>query len=396
MADAVTASRRRRSVSTRSAAVAVVCAFMLLLPAFGSDFFVDYVMTRALMLGLAASTIVFLSGYGGMTSLAQWLIFGVAGFVVGNVVADSGRGMKLGWGPWTAVPIALAIATMLAFVLGALSARSTGIYFLMLTLTYAVIGYYFFGQVITFSGFGGMTGIDAPAFFLGQPKRLYYAALGLSLLAYVGFRAITRTPFGMALQGVRDDPIRMASLGFNVQLHRMLAFTLAGFVAGVAGVLNIWWNGQIDPTSIAIGPTLDLFIIAVIGGIVHLEGAWLGAFVFVGANIYLRDIPLLGRVGGVVEDRLLAAERFNTVIGVLLLVIMLVSPDGLAGIIVARPRCDPPFLPPQPARRPTRRRRSRRGARRSEHDVISTVQHQTTTTTPTTTTPTTTSRGTNS
>ena len=200
--------------------------------------------------------------------------------------------MKLGWAPWTAVPIALALATLLALVLGSLSARSTGIYFLMLTLTYAVIGFYFFGQVTTFSGFGGMTGIDAPAFFLDQPKRLYYAALVLSVLAYAGFRAIARTPFGMALQGVRDDPIRMASLGFNVQLHRTLAFTLAGFVAGVAGVLNIWWNGQIDPTSIGIGPTLDLFIIAVIGGIMHLEGAWLGAFVFVGANIYLRDIPL--------------------------------------------------------------------------------------------------------
>ncbi len=332
--DAPTTAPARRSVSARSAAVAVACAFMLLLPAFGSDFFVDFVMTRTLMLGLAASTIVFLSGYGGMTSLAQWLIFGVAGFAVGNVVAESGRGMTLGWAPWTAVPIALAVATLLALVLGSLSARSSGIYFLMLTLTYAVIGYYFFLQVTTFSGSGGLSGIDAPAFFLDQPKRLYYAALALSVLAYAGFRAITRTPFGMALQGVRDDPVRMASLGFNVQLHRTLAFTLAGFVAGVAGVLNIWWNGQIDPNSIAIGPALDLFIIAVIGGIMHLEGAWLGALVYVGANIYLRDIPLVGRLGGVFEERLLAADRFNTVIGVLLLVIMVVSPDGLAGIIV--------------------------------------------------------------
>ncbi|MFO5197636.1 hypothetical protein RCL06_24890, partial [Salmonella enterica subsp. enterica serovar Typhimurium] len=77
--------------------------------------------------------------------------------------------------------------------------------------------------------------------------------------------------------GVRDDPIRMASLGFNVPLQRTVAFTLAGFVAGFAGVLNIWWNGQIDPTSISIGPTMDLLIVAVIGGIAHLEGAWLGA-----------------------------------------------------------------------------------------------------------------------
>lgn len=319
--------------SSRTTAVIVVVALLVLLPLYGTDFFVDFVMTRALMLGLAASTLVFLSAYGGMVSLAQWLMFGVAGFAVGNVVADSGRGLKLGWNPWLAVVIALVVVTLLALAFGAMSARSSGIYFLMLTLTYAVIGFYFFGQVTTFSGFGGMTGIDAPGFFLDHPKRLYYAGLVLSVLAYAGFRAIAKTPFGLALQGVRDDPIRMASLGFNVQLHRTLAFALAGFVAGLAGILNIWWNGQIDPTSINIGPTLDLLIIAVIGGVAHLEGAWLGAFVFVGANIYIRDIPLLGGIGGVVEDRILAQERFNTVIGLMLLVIMLLSPDGLAGII---------------------------------------------------------------
>ncbi len=321
------------SLSARNVAVALTCVALILLPAFGSDFFVDFVATRTLMLGLAASTMVFLSAYGGMVSLAQWLIFGVAGFAVGNVVAESGRGLNLGWGPWTGVFIALVAATLLALLLGILSARSTGIYFLMLTLTYAVVGFFFFGQVTTFSGFGGITGIDPPGFFDDRPKRLYYAALVLSMLAYVGFRAIARTPFGLALQGVRDDPVRMSSLGFNVQLHRTLAFTLAGFVAGLAGVLNIWWNGQIDPTSISIGPTLDLLIIAVIGGISHLEGAWLGAFVFIGANIYLRDIPFLGSIEGLLEERLLAEERFNTVIGLLLLLIMLASPDGLAGII---------------------------------------------------------------
>lgn len=316
-------------------AMAIVVVFLLIvLPSFGSDFFIDFVMTRTLMLGVAAATVVFLSAYGGMVSLAQWLIFGVAGFAVGNVVADSGRGLKLGWDPWVGVPIALVVCTALALLLGLLSSRSTGIYLLMLTLTYSVIGFYFFGQVTTFSGFGGMTGIDAPAFFEGEPKRLYYAALVLSILTYGGFRALSRTPFGVALQGVRDDPVRMASLGYNVQLHRALAFTMAGFVAGAAGVLNIWWNGQIDPSSISIGPTLDLLIIAVIGGIVHLEGAWLGAFIFLGANIYLRDIPGLSSIGGFVEERILAADRFNTVVGLLLLVIMLGSPDGVTGLIL--------------------------------------------------------------
>ena len=321
-------------LNSRNLLAGGVVVLMLVLPLFGSAFFIDFVMTRTLMLGMAAATIVFLSAYGGMVSLAQWLIFGVAGFAVGNVVAVSGRGLQLGWAPWIGVPIALAVCTLLALVLGILSSRSTGIYFLMLTLTYSVIGFYFFGQVTTFSGFGGMTGIDAPAFFDDEPKRLYYAALILSILAYVGFRALARTPFGMALQGVRDDPVRMASLGFNVQLQRALAFTMAGFVAGAAGILNIWWNGQIDPSSISIGPTLDLLIIAVIGGIVHLEGAWIGAFIFLGANIYLRDIPGLGSVGGFIEERILAEDRFNTVVGLLLLVIMLGSPDGVTGILI--------------------------------------------------------------
>ena len=126
---------------------------------------------------------------------------------------------------------------------------------------------------------------------------------------------------------MRDDPVRMASLGFNVALQRTIAFTIAGLVAGVAGVLNIWWNGQIDPTSISIGPTMDLLIVAVIGGIAYLEGAWLGAFVFVIANNYMRDLPFASSIG-------LTEARFATVVGVLVLVIMVLSPDGLVGVIL--------------------------------------------------------------
>lgn len=311
----------------------LIAAFLALLPLFGSEFFVEFVMTRTLMLGLVASTLVFLSANGGMVSLAQWLIFGIAGFAVGNLVATSGRGLKLGWPPWPSAVIAIAIATVLAVILGALASRTTDIYYLMLTLTFAVIGFFFFGQVTTFSGFGGMTGIDPPDFFKGHPIRLYYAALVSSVVGYRVLRWLASTPFGFALQGVRDDEQRMRALGFDVARQRTAAFAVGGFFAAVAGVLNIWWNGQIDPTSISIGPTLDLLIIAVIGGMAYLEGAWLGAFIFVGANIYLRDIPGVGSIGGFIGDRILAEERFNTTIGILLLLIMVASPDGASGIL---------------------------------------------------------------
>lgn len=303
----------------------VVTVLLAVVPLFVSGFLVDFVLTRTLMLGLAAATIVFLARYGGMVSLGQILFFAIAGFMYGNAALDAGaRGLNLGWNPWLATVFALAVTTVSALLLGAVASRSGGIYFLMLTLVYAVIGYFFFAQVVTISGPSGVTSIQPPPFLDGS-LRLYYAALVLSVLAYVGFRALGGTSFGMVLQGIRDDPIRMASLGVNIAAHRALAFTLAGFVAGLSGLVNVWWNGQIDPASVSIGPALTLLIIAVIGGISYFEGAWLGALVFVAANNYLRSLPLVDRIG-------LTEDRFNTLIGLLVLLIMVLSPEGLVGI----------------------------------------------------------------
>ena len=317
----------RTLLTPANASLATLVVVLLSLPAFGSDFFVTFVMTQTLILGLIAATIVFLTSYGGMISLAQLLLSGVAGFMFGNAALESGsRGLNLGWPPWVAVVFALGVTVVVAFLLGALASRTSGIYFLMLTLVYGVIGFSVFAQVVTISGPGGVTSIIAPE-PLTDPVNLYYAAVFLSALGYLAFRAVGRTNFGLALQGVRDDPVRMSSLGFNVALHRTLAFTLGGLVAGVAGLLNVWWRGQIDPASIAIGPTLILLIIAVIGGISYFEGAWLGAFVYVLLETYASSLPLIDRIG-------LTPDRFNTVIGLMVLLIMVLSPEGLVGILV--------------------------------------------------------------
>jgi branched-chain amino acid transport system permease protein len=136
---------------------------------------------------------------------------------------------------------------------------------------------------------------------------------------------VARTPFGLGLQGIRDDPVRMSSLGYNVALHRTIAFGFAAFVASIAGVLYAWQFDHVDPTSIDLSAVIDVLIIAVIGGLLRLEGAWLGAFVFVILNNYLRSVPGLGHIG-------ITDERFHTVIGVVFLVIVLLSPGGLLGI----------------------------------------------------------------
>jgi branched-chain amino acid transport system permease protein len=309
-------------------AVVVVAA---LGPFIFSDFFAHTLLTQVFWYGIAAASVIFLFGYGGMISLAQVSLYGIAGFVLGNAVTTGGaKGQHFGLDPWLGVVLAVAITVLIGLLLGALSSRSFGIYFLMLTLTFAVLVNYFFGQVTIFGGFSGVSGIQlhTPG-VIGNPNlhpdRLYYVALVTAILVYALIRYIVRTPFGLALQGIRDDPLRMSSLGYNVALHRMLAFGFGAFIASLAGVIFVWWNDHVDPASMDLSAVIDLLVIAVIGGLSRLEGAWLGAFVFVILNDYLRSVPGLGHVG-------ISPERFHTAIGIVFLVIVLLSPGGLMGI----------------------------------------------------------------
>jgi branched-chain amino acid transport system permease protein len=196
----------RRLLTPGNLLVAIVVAVLFLMPSFSPTFLIYNVMTEALILGLIAATVVFLTSYVGMISLAQLLLAGIAGFMFGNAaLEDSARGLNLGWSPWVAVTFALGVTALVAFLLGALGSRTTGIYFLMLTLVYGVIGYSVFAQVVTISGPGGLARIVAPAPF-NDKLTLYYAALWLSALAYLAFRAIGRTNFGLALQEFATIP----------------------------------------------------------------------------------------------------------------------------------------------------------------------------------------------
>jgi branched-chain amino acid transport system permease protein len=307
----------------------------LLLAALGplifSDYFAHQLLTQVLWYGIAAASLIFLFGYGGMVSLAQVSMYGIAGFVLGNAVTTGQvKGLHLGYDPWVGVVLAIVITTAIGLLLGAVASRSAGIYFLMITLAFSVLANTFFGSVTVLSGFSGISGIQTRTPSLignpnTHPNRLYYLALGASVVVYALLRYITRTPFGLALQGIRDDPVRMSSLGYNVPLHRTLAFGFGAFIASIAGILYVWQFDNVDPTSIDLSAVIDLLIIAVIGGLYRLEGAWVGAFVFVLMNNYLRNIPGLGHIG-------ISAERFHTAIGVVFLVIVLLSPGGLLGI----------------------------------------------------------------
>jgi branched-chain amino acid transport system permease protein len=256
-----------------------------------------------------------------MVSLGQVALYGIAGFTAANLVVADG-GSKIALNPWAATLLGLVAAVAVGFLLGAIASRSYGIYFLMITLASSVLVYFFFAQVTQLSGFGGVNNVELPSVVgnpLQQPARLFYIALAVSAIVYLALRYITRAPLGLAFQGVRDDPARMRALGYNVPLLRTVAFTLGALVAGLAGVLSVWWNTRISPGSISLSQTIDVLVIAVIGGLYKLEGAWVGAVVVTVLDNWLRGVDLVG-------------NRFNTVIGAIFLAIVLISPGGLMGI----------------------------------------------------------------
>jgi branched-chain amino acid transport system permease protein len=297
----------------RAAIAVVVVAALALVPVVFTTYFTGAVAARALILGLAAASLTFLVAYGGIVSLAQTGLYGIAGFVMARYIVTSGMD------PVLAALLAIGITVIIGMLFGAIVSGSEGIYLLMITLALGVITYYFFSQVPTFGGHEGINGVRTPS-FIGDPVRhpaaIYELILACSVIAYAAIRYIARTPFGLALQGVRDDPVRMRALGFNVRLHRTLAFTAGALIAAVAGVLGTWNATRISPGTINVAQTIQLMTIAVIGGLYRIEGAWIGALLYTLLNTYTRGIT----------------DRFETWIGVVLLAILILSPDGISGL----------------------------------------------------------------
>lgn len=298
--------------SGRLGGILVIMA-LCLVPATTSTFFTSAVALPTLWLGLSTASLTFLAGYGGMVSLAQTALFGVGGLIMARLTVEQG------WNGWIAALVGVLAATAVGLVFGAIASGSKDIYFLVITLAFAEVIYLYFAASSTFGAHEGINGIEPPA-VLGdpvlQPVRMYFFTVALCLLVYVVMKRIARTAFGLAMQGVRDDPERMTALGFHVRAHRMLGFAIAAPVAGLAGVLSAWSNTRMSAGSVSLNVTLMVLAAAVIGGLARLEGAWIGALIYVVFDTYLR-----GWTG-----------RYMTWLGLIFLVIVLVSPGGLAGL----------------------------------------------------------------
>ncbi len=302
----------------------VLLVALVVYPWVASPFFTFQIGGQALALGLIALSLTFLAGYGGMVSLAQMTVAGLAAYMVAIFGMSAATEISLGWPWWLAVTIALVVATLAGTVIGWLSVRTEGIYTIMITLAIGVAFYYLCEQNYTvLNGHAGFQHVLAPVVFgvdWREPMPYYYLALVLSLAGYFAVKYLLRAPFGLALQGVRDNARRMNALGFNVTAHRVAAYAVAGFLAGVGGVLYLWYNGLVAPGTVGTGSLIAILIVAVLGGMRHPIGAFVGAAVYVLLQNFAIDA-----LGTDYRD------RFNLVIGSVFLVIVLFSPDGLLG-----------------------------------------------------------------
>ena len=152
-----------RAVTPDRVAGGVALVLALFAPLIFTQYWVATLLTQMLFLGVVAASLIFLSAYGGMVSLAQVGLYGVAGFALGNLTTNGNtKGLNLGWAQAPGIVVAIAVTVLVALLCGALASRSYGIYFLMITLVFSVIANLVFGQVTNISGFGGISGIPIP------------------------------------------------------------------------------------------------------------------------------------------------------------------------------------------------------------------------------------------
>jgi len=300
---------------------------LLILPAFASNFVLIELFGWAMILGMIALSLMFLAGYGGMVSLVQMTVAGCAGYMVAIFGTSVMTDISLGWPWWVGVPLAIIIAVIFGTLSGVLSVRTEGIYTIMITLAIASAFYYFTLQNYTiFNGFSGFNAVRTPYAFgveWRSPVPFYYLILFWAVVSYLAVVYVSRTPFGLALQGTRDNARRMAALGFNVTAHRVAAYAFAALIAAIAGVLLVWHGGQISPGTAGVGPVIDILIIAVVGGLSRPIGAFIGAIIYVNLRTFALDA--LVAVG-------LDGKRFQLLIGLGFLLIVLFSPDGILGL----------------------------------------------------------------
>lgn len=294
----------------------LLAALPPLLSHFGLEFYIG-VLSRVLIFAIAASSLNLILGFGGMVSFGHAAFVGLGAYTVG-ILMDAGIVSA-----WIAWPAAMGVSAAAAALIGAISLRTRGVYFIMITLAFAQMFYYL---VVSLKAYGGEDGLPLPqrsslaGLDLKSDAQFYWLLLAISAAVMAFLQRLVNSPFGRLLQGIKENEQRMTAVGSPVFAVQWQAFVLAGALAGLAGALLANMNGLVTPHLMHWSQSGQLMIMVIIGGAGALYGGALGA-----AALLLLEELLSGYT-----------LHWQMALGLLLLAVVLFAPQGLVGLMKKR------------------------------------------------------------
>jgi branched-chain amino acid transport system permease protein len=285
----------------------VLMAFLLIAPHILGPFYLR-VVTEILIWGVLAMAINILVGYTGLAPFGQAGIFGTAAYVVGYMVVKADL---TAW--YLTVPAGILGATLISVIFGIIAIRTTGLYFLMITLAEGMVvwGLAYRWAAVT-GAENGLRGISRPE-FLGTFSVYYYVVLAVVVLVTLAMYRVVHSPFGLTLQGIREGERRMRALGYNVPLHKFIAFVLAGFFSGIAGVLYVYYNNFVSPSAVEFSRSAEELLMVILGGPGTFAGPIIGSAII---TFVRHQVSLF-------------TDRWLMILGAIYVIVILVAPGGL-------------------------------------------------------------------
>jgi branched-chain amino acid transport system permease protein len=305
-------------VNIQNAVAALVVAGLVLLPPYSilsGNVFVLTLFTRIVILALAAVSLNLIMGYGGMMSFGHAAYLGIGGYAVGILAAEGfGSG-------FIQFPVALAASALFALVVGALSLRTRGVYFIMITLAFAQMAYYVASGLARYGGDDGLTIYKRSDFAglinLSNRVQFYYLCLACLLGVIYLISRIVNSRFGLVVQGLRSNEQRMQAIGFPATRYKLVCFVISGILCGLAGALLANNTDFVSPAVMYWTRSGDLMVMVILGGMGSLFGP------VVGSVVYLLLEELLSQV----------TEYWALIMGPLLLLIVLFGRGGIMGLL---------------------------------------------------------------
>jgi len=288
-------------------------AAALFAPLYLGPFWLSLLM-QILIFGLLALSVELLLGHIGLFSVCQAAFFAVSAYTVAILQ------VKYGQPTIVAVPAGLGAAIILSLIYG-IAVRTSGVYFILVTIA---LGHVLWGVLWTWVSFtngeGGITNVPAPAvgsLAITSHSSYYYIVLAVVALCVLGYRTLTRSPFGLTLRGIRESESRMRGLGYNIAAHKYTAFVLAGTLSGIAGLLYIYFNRFVSPANAEFFLSIEVALMVLVGGTGTILGPFIGSAIMLGIRNYVSAY----------------IDQWMILMGVIFIVTMLWTPDGVLGVI---------------------------------------------------------------